>query len=462
MTVDKSPASGTSASASLLQVHAALLVAVVSYLAFWFGPAVFCVGALQLLAKLWGASAATTAKLGFWWWLALVLTIGWGPLSGLLFLLLCARIRRTWKSLSLVAAMPAGVKPHKGEAPELFDMVERSRQVRTLTRPAEIWIDLSAGMSNLIYQAPGSAKRRHALIIGLPALAVLSMEDFDVLAGFNLAMLQISQRLLKPGNSLLAFSTRFPPSNVANYFGITARLCNRALTLAVKYAAGIASPEDGRFTRAVQTLHNVNTEFQTYWTVHVAMVLQTHNIPPVSEGFRQHWRTRSGGASDLPAASSLLRGESAIESQLTRGLLVANPDMEAISWNQAAKVLLKFWADYAASHASELHGIKVPDLYNLDLHGFSHRVFQQPGRLYDPGQLLLMGQNLLATAFAVALSLRRWDFLYSGPGTPLAFSKDDNYVEPFALLASIFSRSIDGDAFGAICQDNQITELTLG
>ena len=124
-------------------------------------------------------------------------------------------------------------------------------------------------------------------------------------------------------------------------------------------------------------------------------------------------------------------------------------------------MLLAGWRDYVKTKASVIRGLRVESLHDLDLPDFGRRAFHEPGRLYDPNQLRLMGAHLLATALAVALSREGWEFSYSGPASPLAFSGSGKTVEPFTLLRGILDKSADQTAWKAICLNNGIGDLML-
>jgi hypothetical protein len=119
------------------------------------------------------------------------------------------------------------------------------------------------------------------------------------------------------------------------------------------------------------------------------------------------------------------------------------------TWNrspggQAAPALLASWRDYVALHKDSLALIRVGDIDSLDVLTFARGALQRPGRLYHPNQLKAMGAHILAVALALTLSRAGWEFLYAGPGSPLAFRNGGRVLEPFRLLSDLFNGSTTG------------------
>jgi hypothetical protein len=428
-----------------------LLLAFVSYLFFWLLPVIVCLGSWQLWTTLWHATPVFVARWGTWWG---GIVLGLGLVSGLLLPILLLSTFRNWKSGRKINILPQGIPLTEGEASELFELTNQIRRRARIRQPVELWIDFSAAVSCLTYRHPVSGSRCKAIVIGLPAIGVCSSAEMKLLLNVSLASLSLSV--------WTDLATSLYNRARLRFFQLTLSLCTRTLSHANDYAIRFASQDGGDAKIALLTTQRINAEFQKFWAVHGQMMIQTRHIIPVVEGFRDHWtRAYPDEPFSSPPASSLVRSLPAIESRLTQIVKKSNPGIESVLWEQAGTVLLAAWKEFVISKSSQLHGIRISDIHDLDLVSLGRRALQPPGCSYEINQLHQMAGHLVATAFAVALSCAGWKFEYTGPSSPLGFTDNGKMVEPFTVVTGIMNGSIDQPAWQTTCASCGISNLLL-
>jgi hypothetical protein len=433
------------------EVCLSLLLAFVSYLFFWLLPVMVCLGSWHLFTTLWHATPAFVARWGSWWG-GIVLSLGLG--SALLLPILLLSTFRAWKSGRKTNILPQGVPLSEGEAPELFEVTNQIRRRARVGQPVELWIDFSAAVGCLTYRHPVSGSRCKAIVIGLPVIAVCSSEDIKLLLSVSLASLSLS--------AWTDFTTSLYNRARIKFFQITINLCTRTLSQANDYAIWFASQDGGDAKLALRTMQQICAEFQKFWAVHGQMMMQTRHIIPIVEGFRDHWaRAHPDDSHGAWPASSLVRSLPSIEARLAQLLRKADPAIETVSWEQAGTVLLDAWKEFVAPKGTQLQGIRVGNIHDLDLVSLGRRALQPPGCSFEIDRLRQMAGHLMATAFAVALSRAGWKFEYTGPSSRLGFTDNGNMLEPFTVVNGIMNGSIDQPAWQATCASYGISELLL-
>ncbi len=443
-------------------VYLKLIPAILTFCVLWPGLAIISLLSAWEFLHLWNLSPETLRQLGFWGEPAF-----WGSAScclnaAILFVRVSIVIGRRWKQIPPVAPGPSGILLSEGEAPDLFALVARARQCAGIKPAVLIFIDFSTGLSHSTWRLPGRRQRRRSITLGLPALVELTPEQLELLLAYHSALLTISPALLRAVTSIRLIS-------VFQYLTPCALVCEWGLDASLHYASALAERDGARdgakVEQAQQTLKKTAKDFDEFWDAHVKMVLDTGHLIPILDGFQEFLKERPA-TGNAPAASAvtLLRSPSAIESRALNLLVQANPNMESISWSQAAKALLESWGKEVEGKAGELGNATIGDVCDLfagDGTLFGRRVFQQPGRLYHPTQLRAMSGHLLGAALAVALSRAGWEFLYSGPGTALAFARNGKVFEPFTMINQLSGSGLTADAWQAACADRGIANLPL-
>jgi hypothetical protein len=450
----------------------ALGLAASSFWLVWLMPLAVCLGLGHVFAVLYGLSPAEVARWGPGWEIAFVLSGSLCLGGGLWFVVFSIRIAKIWQPTTMLVSPPRGVLVSESEAPGLIPLIAKLRAQLGVSGFHEVWIDQSADVTFAEYAGAETAAPVEAVVIGLPALMALSAEQFESLAAVRMGYLTVPTRLQRLTGWVRSMAWRFPPWREAyqyymgprwNPFAVCVAACDWAFSIARDYVARLVDDigcDSGEALGAAQRIHG---EFQQYWAEHVQLLLQTGHLVPIAEGFREFWGTsqteRSAGS-----AISLLRNDSAIEGKLTALMARLNPPLEAISWDQAATVLLDHWRNQVDPKKDELLKVTAEEIHGLlgkDGPAFARRVFQEPGRLFDPNQLRRMTEHLLGCALAVALHRDGRRFVYSGPGTKVAFESGGRTVNPFELLRELANPGMERDAWLATCSELGIAGLRM-
>ncbi len=397
------------------------------------------------------------------------------------FLYLSFRVLRLWSYCRRRHATRETSLPiHEGEAPELFELIERTRKRAGLRKPVEVRTAMLPFVGEIFPRSiRGSGRGSYPIVVGLPLMAALTPQQLEAMLLYEMtlnlwpgivAQLALMKHIAS-GFVARAERNTYSLGEQINYFTPFLRCCDAALRARNRCARAAAETQAGQFDRIFELYREVIREFFMFWKGPVKMLQETGHSAPLLEGFERFWRThvpdpfRSECAQGQEqSALSLLRSPAAIEARFTSAFRRGSPDIEPVSWGQTGTVLPSSWGAKIAPFApalSRLRAVQIGEIVHNHAVPFGRRLFQRPGRLYDPGQLRSWTASLLAMALSVALSRAGWEIFVAGQNSPVAFTKDGNSIEPFQLMDELLSGRMNCDAWSATCLAMGIAELPL-
>ncbi len=335
------------------------------------------VGTLLGFAVLWFAPLLAATALA-WLFLAhqglgsLMTALGMGLCLVFLipFVYVTHRVLHLWRSCPAQRRPPdqSSLALHEGEAPGLFELIERTRKRAELRKPVELRITMLPFISGAFRcTVSGSRRGSYPLTIGLPAMAVLTPEQLEMMLCHEMALLNLWPRAVARLVLLKTIASRFVPpprqnpyslGQPTNYFAPFLRCCEAFLQARNSYARTVADPRAGQYDRISKLYMEGVREFYIFWRGPVEMIRQTGYTAPLLEGFERFWRTRApetfrldGAQGPEQSALSLLRSPAAVEARFTSAILRGDPGIEAVSGERIGTVLLSNWAAKISPYA---------------------------------------------------------------------------------------------------------------
>ncbi|HVV44142.1 MAG TPA: hypothetical protein VHC72_03030 [Bryobacteraceae bacterium] len=338
------------------------------------------------------------------------------------------------------------------EAPGIFTLADQVAAELQFSYSPEFRADLGGAIV-----CPGSFIPNRELlqmvVIGLPVLAVLPAAEFADALRAQLRLIAVSPGL-RFRVADLHHRLRAAREQSGNGILLPVEyLCRHALNSLADYAGNNPAAD-------LSTLDRIGVEFDSFVADHVAPLITAGHLPPITEGFRRHWNSLDGVSPVTTATISLISNPAMLEERLANET-VAGTGLERISWEQSSTVLLHSWLEMAARAPEPIRMLRCRDVAASDLLELGHRIYDQPGRLYDRGYLRGKVCRDIAVALVAAISKAGWRFDYDGPGTKYQFSRNSHVLLPFSMANGLL-RGDGVHAWQIVCAEAGIADLQMG
>lgn len=358
---------------------------------------------------------------------------------------------------------------------------------------------------------------RRVMGLGLPLLKVLKTSELRAVLAHEFGHYQGGDTALAPWvyktrSAIIRTLQNLGDSILQKPFMLYGKMFLRithAISRQEEYAADELAARvagAGAMISGLKTIHSAGAAFNSYWRGEVAPILSAGYRPPVADGFAAFMKSepivkgtaefiakqmetanrdpydthpplkdRIAALADFaiaqppdndPAAIALLEDVGSLERELLVLSFGADKSgkLKDIRWEDALEtVFVPAWREQCKEHARGLAGIHLgalPDLVGNQSGLISRFKDSVPTGLPEE-QLAPAIAGIIGSA--VALVLKSMNFTISSDiGYPVTARAGSIAIEPFSLVHKLASGEIKKDAWTALCNEAQLTDVDLG
>ena len=359
---------------------------------------------------------------------------------------------------SRLTVRPNGIPRNPTDGPALFELCDKAAKTAGFTKPYFIFVDFSPAASTLRHLRMTGLRSRYVIVLGLPALQMLSEEELLALVIY---FFKVFNSISLPETWLKEIRHVLTHQGIEGGWtgGIVKRYVARADALLA------AQKPDAPLTARWAVGQAV---FKRFWLNDVNPLLQRGFIPPVIEGYVRVLQ-KIGFMADYPMerpSLSLLRSPWHVEQRIASALgKTRGTGLQPVSWELVPwRVILPSWEELIQPFIPVLSILQVRDVAEFAEHRLlelGRRVFSRPGVLWPPEQLRWASARILAVALALTLRRTGWQLAYEGAGDSWEFRYGLRSLNPFESVDLLASKRMHGDEWIRLCDELGIAQLPL-